>query len=51
MIALDTNYFINVLVAGSPEATILIAWHRNGEVLAASSVVWYEFLRGPVSVR
>jgi hypothetical protein len=50
VIALDTNYLINALVAGSPEATALIAWHRNGEVLAAPSMVWYEFLCGPVSV-
>jgi predicted nucleic acid-binding protein len=51
VIALDTNYLINALVAGSPEATALIAWHRNGEVLATPSVMWYEFLCGPVSVR
>lgn len=51
MIALDTNYLINALVAGSPEAAALIAWHQSGEVLAVSSVVWYEFLCGPVSVR
>jgi hypothetical protein len=51
VIALDTNYLINALVARSPEATALIAWHRNGEVLARPSVVWYEFLCGPVSVR
>lgn len=49
MIALDTNYLINGLVAGSPEADALIAWYRDGEVLAAPSVVWYEFLCGPVS--
>jgi hypothetical protein len=34
VIALDTNYLINTLVAGSPEAAALIAWHRNGEMLA-----------------
>lgn len=51
VIALDTNYLINALVPGSPEAAALFAWHRNGEVLAAPSVVWYEFLCGPVSVR
>lgn len=49
MIALDSNYLIGALVAGSPEAAALIAWYRNGEVLAAPSVVWYEFLCGPVS--
>lgn len=51
MIALDTSYLINALVAGAPEAAALIAWYRNGEALAAPSVVWYEFLCGPVSAR
>ena len=49
LICLDTNYLILGLARGSKEASRLIAWARAGEVLIAPSVVWYEFLCGPVS--
>jgi predicted nucleic acid-binding protein len=48
MISLDTNYLINALVAGSPEADAVFAWLEAGEDLCVSSVAWYEFLCGPV---
>ena len=48
MISLDTNYLINALVEGSPEAGRVFAWLEAGEDLCVSSVVWYEFLCGPV---
>ncbi len=49
MILLDTNYLIRGLIAGSREAEDLVAWARAGERMAVSSVVWYEFLCGPVT--
>jgi len=49
MIALDTNYLIMGLVAGSDEAARLLDWAASGETFCVSSVVWYEFLCGPVS--
>lgn len=49
MICLDTNYLIQGLVAGSPEATQLITWHQSGELLATPMPAWFEFLCGPVT--
>ncbi|MFT5126024.1 MAG: putative nucleic acid-binding protein [Kiritimatiellia bacterium] len=49
MICLDTNYLILGLVPGSPEATRLLAWLDAGEQFVVPSVVWYEFLCGPVN--
>lgn len=51
MILLDTNYLINALVPGSPEAEAVLSWIEAGEGLCTSSVAWYEFLCGPVSAR
>ena len=51
MICLDTNYLIMGLVAGSVEAERLLAWADRGETFCVSSIVWYEFLCGPVSSR
>jgi len=48
MICLDTNYLVRGLIAATPEAVSLIKWIRKGELLCASSIVWYEFACGPV---
>lgn len=48
MICLDANYLILALVPGSPEAQRITQWSAQGETFCASSVVWYEFLCGPV---
>ena len=49
MICLDTNYLILGLVAGSRESGELAAWIAAGEQLVAPSLVWFEFLCGPVT--
>lgn len=48
MICLDTNYLIKVLLPGSAEAVAVFNWLRQGVILSASSVAWYEFVCGPV---
>lgn len=48
MIFLDTNYLIRALVDGTSEAARVAGWLRDGEHLCTSSIVWYEFLCGPV---
>jgi predicted nucleic acid-binding protein len=47
MILLDTNYLIRILVNGSEEADQAVFWFETTE-LCTSTVVWYEFLSGPV---
>lgn len=49
MICLDTNYLILGLVAGSRESRELGAWIAAGERLMVSTLVWFEFLCGPVT--
>lgn len=49
MICLDTNYLILGLVAGSREGRELTAWIASGERLIAPTLVWFEFLCGPVT--
>lgn len=49
MIALDTNYLIMGLVQGSEEAGRLLSWAEKGETFCVSSIVWYEFICGPVT--
>jgi predicted nucleic acid-binding protein len=49
MICLDTNYLIMGLVADSDETARLLAWADRGETFCVSSVVWYEFLCGPIT--
>ena len=48
MIHLDTSFLICALVRGSPQDHALRTWIKAGESLAASSLVWAEFLCGPV---
>jgi predicted nucleic acid-binding protein len=49
VICLDTNYLILGLVEGSRESRQLAAWRAAGERLVAPTLVWFEFLCGPVS--
>ena len=49
MIHLDTNYLIGLLIKGSPQALEVDGWLAAGESLAASAIVWTEFLNGPVT--
>jgi predicted nucleic acid-binding protein len=49
VIHLDTSFLISALVAGSPEDASLRRWFRSGETVRVSSVVWAEFLCGPVT--
>jgi predicted nucleic acid-binding protein len=49
MIHLDTNYLIGLLVKGSPQAQDVDGWLAGGQILAASAIVWTEFLNGPVT--
>lgn len=47
-IHLDTSYLIRALVPGSVEALQMREWIRSGLTLTASTIVWGEFLCGPV---
>ena len=49
MICLDTSYLILGLVSGSRESREMAAWVAAGERLVAPSLVWFEFLCGPVT--
>ena len=49
MIHLDTNYLIGLAVPGLSPAQNVDQWLATGEPLAASALVWTEFLNGPVS--
>ena len=49
MIHLDTNFLVGLLVRGSRPASAVGRWLGNGELLAASSIAWCEFLNGPVT--
>lgn len=48
IILLDTNLLIGSLVDGTEEAAQLSRWMDADEQLATCSVVWHEFLSGPV---
>ena len=48
-ILMDTNFLICGLIQDSPESEQLKQWYRSGRSLMTSSVVWYEFLCGPVT--
>jgi predicted nucleic acid-binding protein len=49
MVHLDTNYLVGLLVKGSPQALDVDGWLASGESVAASAIVWTEFLNGPVT--
>jgi predicted nucleic acid-binding protein len=48
MIHFDTNFLIQALVAGSPAYQQFQTWAGGQEVLGISSIVWAEFLCGPL---
>jgi len=48
MIHLDTNFLIQISVAGSAAHTQFAAWTSAQEVVNVSSVAWAEFLCGPM---
>ena len=49
MIHLDTNFFIDSLVAGSPQEAKLVGLLASGETVEINSVAWGEFFWGPLS--
>ena len=49
MIHLDTSFLIGAAVSGSLEDRLLRRWLRGRETVRVSSIVWAEFLCGPVS--
>ncbi|RKX88378.1 MAG: hypothetical protein DRP58_00590 [Spirochaetes bacterium] len=49
MVLLDTNYLIRSLIPETLEASRIINWIKNSEVLCTSTIAWYEFLCGPVN--
>lgn len=49
MIHLDTSFLIKALVPGTPQEARLLDWLDGPEPVAVSTVVWAEFLCGPVS--
>jgi predicted nucleic acid-binding protein len=48
VIHLDTSFLIRALVRGSDEDRHLRGWLREGKPIGISSIVWAEFLCGPV---
>ena len=49
VICLDTNYLILGLVEGSRESRALASWLGSGDRLMVPTLVWFEFLCGPVT--
>lgn len=48
LVALDSNFLIDVLVAGSPHSRNLDAWLRAGSLIQISAIAWSEYLCGPL---
>lgn len=49
MIMLDTNFLITIEQPGSPADRRLRAWLANGERIGVSTIVWTEYLCGPLA--
>jgi len=49
MIFLDTNYLIRGLVNGTAESALLNEWCENGTQMITNSLVWCEFITGPIT--
>jgi len=47
-IQLDTSFLIRALVSDSTESRALRNWLRSGQVVSISTLVWGEFLCGPL---
>lgn len=48
MIHFDTNFLIQITVAGSPAHAQFTAWTSAPEALNVSTIAWAEFLCGPL---
>ena len=48
MIFLDTNYLIRGLIKGTEESSHLLRWTETGTGLITNSLVWCEFITGPI---
>ncbi len=48
MVHCDTNFLIQVTVAGSPPHAQFAAWASAQEVVNVSTIAWAEFLCGPM---
>lgn len=48
-IHLDTNLLVEVGLSGSAMRASLIAWLREGNYFAASTIAWSEFCNGPIA--
>jgi predicted nucleic acid-binding protein len=48
VIHLDSNFLIDGVESGTVAAGEIAAWLLSGESLACSSIVWAEFLNGPI---
>ena len=48
MIHLDTNFLIEISVAGSVAHAQFVAWISSWETLNVSTIAWAEFLCGPL---
>ena len=46
---LDTSFLIRALIRGTPEDRTLRLWLAAGRSVRISSIVWAEFLCGPLS--
>jgi len=51
MIHLDTNFLIEISVAGSVAHAQFAAWVSDEEALNVSTIAWAEFLCGPVDAK
>jgi predicted nucleic acid-binding protein len=49
VIALDTNFLITALAAGTTAEALMLGWLRAGDQLTVSIVAWTEFLCGPAT--
>lgn len=48
MIHLDANFLIDGVADHTSETIDIASWLSTGEMIACSSIVWVEFLNGPV---
>lgn len=51
VIHLDTNFLIEILIAGSPAHESFRTWSRALEVCNTNTIAWAEFLCGPLDAK